>query len=390
MTINPTSRTRHLLTIGHSYVVALNRGLPRAIAAESSGGWKLTVLAPRAVRAALRTIELEDAAAEPFDLQRISLFVSKSPQLRFYGWQLRRAMQTPADLIFSWTEPYTVSGYQIASLAPRQVPFLFWTAQNLSKRYPFPFGWFERYCLRRADGWLACGQSIHNTMAARGYTSKPSRIAGLGIDPAHFCPDPGLRERIRAELGFSDARLPVIGYSGRFVPEKGIPMLLRVLERLSHPFNAVFLGNGPLLGELEAFAARFPGRVRICSSVKHAQMPAYMNALDVLAAPSQTTAVWKEQFGRMIVEAFACGVPVIASDSGEIPFVVGDAGVVAPEADEAAWGRALDRLLADESERARYRAAGLERVHACFTWNAIARIYIDFFEELLASPNRST
>ena len=89
--------------------------------------------------------------------------------------------------------------------------------------------------------------------------------------------------------------------------------------------------------------------------------------MDVLCAPSQTTARWREQFGRMLIEAMACGVPVVASRSGEIPHVVGDAGLLVDEADVAAWTAALDRLLADaalrrDSRRAASRARTRRRL----------------------------
>ena len=60
-------------------------------------------------------------------------------------------------------------------------------------------------------------------------------------------------------------------------------------------------------------------------------MPDYLNAMDMMCAPSETAPNWREVFGRMIVEAFACGVPIIASNSGEIPRVVADAGRIVSE-----------------------------------------------------------
>ena len=74
---------------------------------------------------------------------------------------------------------------------------------------------------------------------------------------------------------------------------------------------------------------------------KHSEVPRYLGCMDLLVAPSQTMKNWREQFGRMIIEAFACGVPVIGSDSGEIPFVIGDAGLVVAETDVAGWAQAI-------------------------------------------------
>src|SRR5262249_55685300 len=110
--------------------------------------------------------------------------------------------------------------------------------------------------------------------------------------------------------------------------------------------------------------------------------PGYLNAMDLLAAPSQTTPRWKEQFGRMLLEAMATGVPVLASDSGEIPHVVGDAGRIVPEADESAWVDALRALLESPGLRQDLGARGLARAREVYAWPIVARQYLEFFDHL--------
>jgi glycosyltransferase involved in cell wall biosynthesis len=105
--------------------------------------------------------------------------------------------------------------------------------------------------------------------------------------------------------------------------------------------------------------------------------------MDILAAPSQTTRRWKEQFGRMLIEAMACGVPVVGSDSGEIPYVIGDAGKVVAEADTAAWARTLGTLFETPSLRAELSTLGREQAEVEFAWPVIAQQHLDFFEEVL-------
>jgi glycosyltransferase involved in cell wall biosynthesis len=107
--------------------------------------------------------------------------------------------------------------------------------------------------------------------------------------------------------------------------------------------------------------------------------------MDLLAAPSLTTPQWREQFGRMLVEAMACGVPVVGSDSGEIPHVLGAAGLVVPEGDADALAGALGTLLADPSLRARLAAAGRARAQAEFALPRVAARHLAFFEHLLPS-----
>ena len=111
--------------------------------------------------------------------------------------------------------------------------------------------------------------------------------------------------------------------------------------------------------------------------------------MDVLCAPSQTTPRWREQFGRMLIEAFACGVPVIGSDSGEIPFVIGDAGHIVGESDEPGWRRTLSELLESPARRRELAGRGLDRVQQHYAWPVIARQHLDFFEQILDTRRNS-
>jgi glycosyltransferase involved in cell wall biosynthesis len=113
-------------------------------------------------------------------------------------------------------------------------------------------------------------------------------------------------------------------------------------------------------------------------------MPDVLRGLDVLAGPSLTTPRWKEQFGRMLVEAMACEVPVIGSDSGEIPRVIGDSGLIVPEGDVIALREAIRRLYHDRTLRARLAKAGRQRVLERFTQTAIAEQTAEAYRRVLA------
>jgi len=105
--------------------------------------------------------------------------------------------------------------------------------------------------------------------------------------------------------------------------------------------------------------------------------------MQVLLVPSLTTSSWKEQFGRAIVEAFACGVPVIGSDSGEIPFVIADAGIVVPENQPLLLANAIGNLLDSPKEIDDLVARGLQVVREKYTWDCIARKTLQFFDEVV-------
>jgi glycosyltransferase involved in cell wall biosynthesis len=188
---------------------------------------------------------------------------------------------------------------------------------------------------------------------------------------------------VRIRLDWSPQNPPVIGYIGRFVAEKGVGLLMRVLDRVTVPWRALFIGGGPLEPTLRQWAAPHGDRVRIVSSVPHDQVPAYLNAMDLLCAPSQATSVWREQFGRMVVEAFACGVPVISSDSGELPFVVDSAGVIVNERDEDSWVSAITGLLEDPARRSELSLMGVARARSLYAWPLVARSHLDFFSQFL-------
>lgn len=377
-----TPPRRRLLTIGHSYVVAGNRRLADEMARQSGGRWEVTAAAPQRLRSELRAISLEPISKEASAVRPLPVVFSAIPQLRCYR-RLRALLREPWDLVHLWEEPYVVAGAQVAAFASAETRIVPATFQNIAKRYPPPFAWFERAVLRRSVGWIAFGQSIFEAQRDKpAYAARPSRIISPGVDLDRFRPDPEARRTVRQRLGW-DESVPVVGFVGRFVPEKGLTTLRRALEQTRGPWRVLFVGAGPLAREVAAFAAEHPDRARVLSNVAHDQVPAHLNAMDLLCAPSETTQRWREQFGRMLIEAMACGVPVAASASGEIPHVVADAGILLPERSPERWAEAIDRLLADPRERADLAARGIERANERFALPIVAAAHLRFFEELL-------
>jgi glycosyltransferase involved in cell wall biosynthesis len=377
------SRPRRLLTIGHSYCIALNRRLANEMAVAGRGEWEVTCAAPKFLQGDLRPVHLERSENEACRLEPVPLHFSRRIHGMWYGRRLRQLMREPWDVIHCWQEPYIVVGGQIARWTPPGTQLVYASFQNISKNYPPPFASIERYAMRRAAGWIAFGKTVEENLAPRPfYAELPHRVIPLGVDLDRFKPDPDARARVHTELGWTAPGPPVVGYLGRFVEEKGLDLLLRTLNGLDQPWRALFVGSGPMEKELRAWADASGSRARIVTGVVHDAVPDYVNAMDMLVAPSQTRPNWREQLGRMLLEAFACGVPVIASDSGEIPQVVGDAGVIVGEADAAGWANAISRMLGSSELRAEYAAKGRTRAETEFTWPRIARRHLDFFEEL--------
>lgn len=373
---------KRLLTLGHSYVVGTNRRLAQAMAQAGAGEWEVTAAAPAAFPGDLGPITLQPLPKER--VEAVTVHGAGRIHTMRYGADLRHLLRRGWDVVHCWEEPFILAGAQVAAWTPRDAKLVFATFQNLPKRYPPPFAWTERYAMRRADGWIAFGRLVRQVLAARPiYARRPHRVIAPGVDTALFRSDREAGERVRASLGWMDNGPPVVGYLGRFVAEKGIETLTRALDACREPWRALFVGGGGMEPDLRAWAARHGDRVRVVAGVGHDAVPGYLNAMDLLCAPSRTTRRWHEQLGRMLTEAMACGVPVIGSDSGEIPHVVADAGLIAPEAGVAAWTRAIDTLLASPARRADLAARGQARVTAEYALDVAARRHLEFFDALM-------
>ncbi len=111
-------------------------------------------------------------------------------------------------------------------------------------------------------------------------------------------------------------------------------------------------------------------------------MPDQLRRMDLLVLPSLTRPNWKEQFGRVLMEAMACQVPVLGSDSGEIPYVIGEGGRVVPEGDVAALRGAIAALSIAPDERRELGRRGRERVLAHYTQQRVAAETVALYRRL--------
>ena len=373
---------KRLLTIGHSYCVALNRRLPHEMA--RAGDWDVTAVGPARFHGDFGWHTLEPAPGELCTAVAVPVRFGRHIHVMQYGRALSSLLAEPWDLVHCWEEPYVAAAAQIARGVAPKVPLVLATFQNISKRYPPPFNWIERYAMGRANGVIAFGRTTAEVVAARGFDRIPVAVIPPGVDLAEFRPDEARRAATLARLGWSDG-IPVVGYVGRLVPEKGIEWLTRVLDRMTTPWRALVVGAGPLEEMVSAWGSRHADRVRVVTTAQHDEVPAYLNAMDVLCAPSRTTPRWREQFGRMLIEAFASGVAVVASASGEIPYVVGDAGLVVAEDDLAGWQQAIEMLTMERLRRCELARRGRERAESVYSWPVVARQHLDFFERVMSS-----
>ncbi len=381
------SRSLRVLTIGHSYVVALNRSLIREVAKDPA--FDVTVAAPRSFRGDYGVIALEaEPVTSAVKIAELTTRRTRWNHVFDYSYTELGSLIGSGrfDLIHAWEEPYVYAGYQIArALRRTRASFCFRTAQNLVKWYPPPFDYFERAVLARAQGWLAGGHLVFDAMVRRGYPATLGRVLTLAVDTDAFRPlDQCSRRRVREELGLCS---PLIGFLGRLTHAKGIDVLMQALEMVRTPtqWSLLMLGSGPLENTVQHWAEAhgWSNRVRI-KNIPHQEVPHYLAAADLLVAPSQTTRNWREQFGRMVIEAFASGVPLVGSDSGEIPYVVGDAGRIVSESDPSQWAHTIEELLGAPEILSNMARSGLERVQS-YSVTALAKRYRQYYGDLAAA-----
>lgn len=377
-----------ILTIGHSYCVAMNRALVREVAADPD--FDVTVAAPSFFYGDLRPITLEpEPPRSPLRMVPLNTRFSRHIHVFTYEGRALKALirENQFDLVHAWEEPYVLAGYQIArALCGSPARFCFRTAQSYVKRYPPPFGYFERSVLARAQGWIAGASLVFEAMVKKGFPKETGRILNLAVDLSQFQPlSPAARAEVLRELGLEP---PVIGFVGRLTKAKGLDVLMEAIEKIgpSRKWSLLLLGSGEYQDKIQAWAGQhgWLKQVKVMLA-KHSDVPRYLGCMDLLVAPSQTMKNWREQFGRMIIEAFACGVPVIGSDSGEIPYVIGDAGKVVAEADAAAWARAIIQLLDSEAEREGLKSRGLARA-VRYSAAPIAQQYREYYRWLASRP----
>ena len=184
----------------------------------------------------------------------------------------------------------------------------------------------------------------------------------------------------------SGGRQLTIGYLGRLVEEKGIPLLIETMRDMPEHVNLMIVGSGKIGGQLEELVRSFhiSDRVRFHSAVRYADVPGILNRFDILVLPSIATKYWNEQFGRVLIEAMACGVPVVGSDSGGIPDVVGDAGLLFRSGDRVDLARKILQLVSDPGLRRKYQLRGRDRAVTLFDAPVIATKMADAFRSVLA------
>ena len=386
-----------VLVASHTYIVDLNREKLRELA-KLHREIEVTIVVPRRWKPGgvqNKIVESEYLREGSFQVVPISNFSQNNQGLLTFGTDLLGLLREfKPDIIQVEQGSKSLAYAQFITLnrlLGLKAKMLFFTWWNLPYELKWPITSLEAYNLRHTDGIVVGNQDGADILRDRGYKGPIEIMPQLGVDEGLFRPHPV--PELRQQLGLNPDDF-VVGYVGRFVEEKGLRTLSQALESIrEHPWKWLLLGRGPLQEEIQAWAASrgWSDRLIWVESVPHDDVQRYINLLDVLVLPSETTyrfktltsVGWKEQFGHVLIEAMACRVPVIGSDSGEIPHVISEGGLVFPEGNVAELKTCLLKLIEQPDAAEEMARRGYERALEQYTNKALAQKLLTFYKQLL-------
>jgi glycosyltransferase involved in cell wall biosynthesis len=387
-----------ILVASHTYIVDLNREKFK-ILANLEPDIEVTVVVPQRWRPGgiqNKIIETQFYQEGSFKVVPLSNYSQNHQGLLTFGTDLIGLLQKFRPQIIQVEQgskslacAQLILLNKILKLPAKNILFTWW---NLPYQLNWPVSVLENYNLQHTDGIIAGNLDGAKILQQRGYQGAIKVMPQLGVDETLFRRS-GKDADLSRRFGIESTDF-VVGFVGRFVEEKGLLTLASALAGLKKSsWKWLLVGQGKLRTYLAQKCIEWgiSDRIIWVESVSHEQIPPYINLMNCLVLPSQTsykfktlTAVgWKEQFGHVLIEAMACQIPVIGSDCGEIPHVIGDAGLVFPEGNAGVLRECLQQLMERQELAADLGDRGYHRAMSNYTNKALAEQLLEFYKELL-------
>jgi glycosyltransferase involved in cell wall biosynthesis len=374
-----------LLIVSHSCVTPINQQFYAEV--ERQTNWDLTIVLPDNWKNEYgNTLSPESWPAYQGKLLSIPVWKSGNIPLHIYrSFFIKLLQEINPDFIYVHHEPYAAATAQVylANRLSIKKPIAFFTWQNIFKNYPFPFRQMEHWVLKESHCAFPGSRSAEEIIKQKGYEGI-SVILPSGIDSNIYFPRPEAQE-LKSKLRTAQNEV-LIGYLGRIVEEKGLKTLLMALRQIEHlPWRLIVVGSGPYETEFEDLAQNLQliHRISRLGYISHTEAPLYLSAFDLLVIPSETRPNWKEQFGRVIIEAIACSTPVVGSDSGEIPHLIQatGGGLTFPEGQKEALATQLQQLILNPLLRLQLVEQGRQVILQNYTNASLSQRFVQTIEK---------
>lgn len=362
-----------ILCISHSAILNVNQFLYEELV---SRGHVIKLIVPKTWNSGGLGKNHTWQSNEKFEIIPCETFFTGNGSLYFLNSSLSQIVNDfSPDVVFLDEEPWSFIALQtlLTLRKCKKIKLITYTKQNIYKKYPLPFRLIERWVYRRSDIIFSIGDECTEVLRKKGYQGKAVTFPHA-VDLTLFPYTP----RSASTDVFS------LGYIGRFVKAKGGEELILAMKELAQrkvPVELTFMGGGEaeLSWRSLVHELGLNDRIKFTEAMPHLDIPKGYQQFDVICLPSRTTPSWKEQFGRVIIEAAATGRPVIGSDSGEIPNVIkclGN-GVIFPEGNYLELAHVIENLFRSRESLALMAARGRERVEELYSYRAIGDIFCE-------------
>lgn len=306
-----------------------------------------------------------------YDLLFVSGFRRVGIAAVLMGKFLKKSCVLKADSLGEFSGDYFAAGLDKIRLKPSSMFFQ-------------PFLWLQRKILKQTDAFVAiCSDIIDELMTHEVSSGKIVPIPN-SVDTTKFLPvDPEKKFLLRQKLGIIQNERVAI-FTGRLVTYKGLPLLLRVWKKIQHEYSDIsllLLGSGGLdihncENDLKKFvnANKLGGSVHFIGSVDNVQE--YLQASDIFVFPSEN-----EAFPLSLIEAMACGLPVISTSAGGIKDVLenGINGLVIKSGDGQQLYDAISCLITDVTQANYLGRAALRSIRHKYSVDSVTNEYIKLF-----------
>ncbi len=393
-----------ILVVSHTYIAPINREKWKVLA-KRFDDVELKILIPKKWPATLFKIEAGDLSKDNTDnCEFLSLDTFKSGNEVLYGYNffslIKLLKKFQPDLIHVEQGDNAFSYFQLIVLSKlfcRKAKFVFFTWVNWknkwSLKYKLFWSFIEKFNIKNSSGAIVGNSDAEKVLREKKFVKPIQTLLQLGVNQKYFEPEDSVPENSVPEDSETDKKNEEkkefkIGFIGRLIKEKGIFDLVNAFFSLKDSFpnwKLVFVGTGKNKVDLTYCIDKnnLNSNIEILDPVEHTRVGKLLNSFDIFVLPSYDTSEWREQFGHVLIEAMACKIPVIGSTGGEIPKVIGNAGLIFEQKNIKDLAEKLKFLMENEKLRKEFALKGYDRFKNNFSYEIIAEKTYKFWREIL-------